>query len=504
MAQPANVVNPNIHLARLREMRKYGGTVQTTGLEAEVIARFLDSHGELGAAIQQGYAQFEELRKTRAELLALDEADQITAVQRGIINFYAVDAINPYVAAGAKGPWIVTLKGAVIYDCGGYGMLGLGHAPDVVLDTMNQPHVMANIMTPAVSQMTFIEHLREEIGQTREGGCPFSHFLCLNSGSESVSIAARLADVNAKEMTAMDGRYAGKPVRGLTLKGSFHGRTDRPAQFSDASLGSYRKYLRSFAGENHLLTVEPNDLAELEAVFKQAATDGFFIEAFFMEPVMGEGDPGHAITPGFYAKARQLTADHGTLFLVDSIQAGLRTHGVLSIVDYPGFSDLPAPDMETYSKALNAGQYPLSVLAMSARAAHLYRSGIYGNTMTANPRALDIAVAVLDNFTSDMRQNIRDRGKELMAKFEAMADELGDAVTKVQGTGLLLSCALNERYACHGADSTEEYLRKKGLGVIHGGTNSLRYTPTFLMTSEEADLIVSLTRDALLNGPGAH
>ena len=45
--------------------------------------------------------------------------------------------------------------------------------------------------------------------------------------------------------------------------------------------------------------------------------------------------------------------------------------------------------METYSKALNAGQYPLSVLALTAPTAELYRKGVYGNTMTTNPRALD-------------------------------------------------------------------------------------------------------------------
>jgi adenylyltransferase/sulfurtransferase len=38
---------------------------------------------------------------------------------------------------------------------------------------------------------------------------------------------------------------------------------------------------------------------------------------------------------------------------------------VLSFVDYPGMEGIAAPDMETYSKALNAGQYPLSVLAVS-------------------------------------------------------------------------------------------------------------------------------------------
>src|SRR5690606_8682764 len=106
---------------------------------------------------------------------------------------------------------------------------------------------------------------------------------------------------------------------------------------------------------------------------------------------------GRGVTPAFYAAARELTAAHGSLLLVDSIQAGLRAHGVLSVIDYPGFENLPAPDMETYSKALNAGQYPLSVLAVSGHVAGLYRSGVYGNTMTTNPRAMDVACAVLDS-----------------------------------------------------------------------------------------------------------
>ena len=33
--------------------------------------------------------------------------------------------------------------------------------------------------------------------------------------------------------------------------------------------------------------------------------------------------------------------------------------GSLSVVDYPGYETAEAPDMETYSKALNGGQYPL-------------------------------------------------------------------------------------------------------------------------------------------------
>lgn len=503
MAQPAELVDAGSHLERLRVLRGHGGVSQTTGLDDRIIESFLRRSSELRKAVEQAYELFNELLESRPALLALDEPAQVAEVQRHIVNFYATDAVNPYVAAGAKGPWVVSLKGAVIYDCGGYGMLGLGHAPDTVLDAMNRPHVMANIMTPNVSQMIFVERLRQEIGHSRKDGTPFSHFLCLNSGSESVTVASRLADVNAKTMTDVGGRHAGRPVRGLTLRGSFHGRTDRPARFSDSSLGTYRKYLRSFEDKDHLLTVEPNNVGELEAVFARAEKEQFFIEAMFMEPVMGEGDPGQAISAEFYARARELTAEHGALLLIDSIQAGLRSHGVLSIVDYPGFQGLAAPDMEAYSKALNAGQYPLSVLAMTEHAAALYKTGIYGNTMTSNPRALDVALAVLDQLTPAVRQNIRDRGKELIEKFQRLADDLDGVITKVQGTGLLLSCELDERFKCYGSNSTEEYLRKRGLGVIHGGKRSLRFTPSFLMTSEEVDLVVALTKDAVLQGPGS-
>ena len=207
------------------------------------------------------------------------------------------------------------------------------------------------------------------------------------------------------------------------------------------------------------------------------------------------------IEPEFYARARELTAAHGTMFIVDSIQAGLRAQGVLSIVDYPGFRELEAPDMEAYSKALNAGQFPLSVLALSENAAATYRQGLYGNTMTTNPRALDVAIAVLDSFDAERRENIRARGQELLTGLAALAKEIHDGITGTQGTGLLVSCALAPRYKAYGANSIEDYLRKKGLGVIHGGERSIRYTPVFDIGAKEVDLIVELTRDAMLNGP---
>jgi acetylornithine/succinyldiaminopimelate/putrescine aminotransferase len=138
---------------------------------------------------------------------------------------------------------------------------------------------------------------------------------------------------------------------------------------------------------------------------------------------------------------------------------------------------------------------------VNERTAGLYRKGIYGNTMTGNPRALDIACAVLAEVTPELRANIRERGMQAVQKLNALKDELGGLITRVQGTGLLFSCELAPQFKCFGAGSIEEYMREHGINVIHGGANSLRFTPHFSMTEAEVDLLVSHVREALKHGP---
>ncbi len=484
----------------LQTIRRRSGQARTVGLPDVTLREFAGRDPMLVQAVSEAVQAHANILDEFPDLAVLPESEQVEALQSDLVNFYADDAVNPYVALAARGPWIVTSCGAVLHDSGGYGMLGLGHGPQGVLEAMGRSHVMANVMTASYSQKRLTQALKREIGHQR-GHCPFRHFLFVNSGSESVSVAARLADVNARIMTDAGGRHAGKSIRLLSLKGGFHGRTERPAQFSDSSRKSYVQHLASFRDWDLLWTVVPNDRDSLEAAFTRAEKDNVFIEAMFMEPVMGEGNPGMAITREFYDTARRLTLEHGTLLLVDSIQAGLRTTGSLSICDYPGFETCQAPDMETYSKALNAGQYPLSVLAMTERASALYRKGIYGNTMTGNPRAMDVGVAVLEELTPELRHNIRERGTEFLERFTRLAAKLDGMITKVQGSGLLLSVELSDAFKCFGEGSTEEWLRLHGIGVIHGGQNSLRFTPHFAITSAEVAMVVDTVGEALVKGP---
>jgi acetylornithine/succinyldiaminopimelate/putrescine aminotransferase len=486
-------------LEKLNSIRSRSGKRQTQGLSDAVVKEFLTLDPKLGQAIDDAHTQFAELERHHASDLKQDEAALIETLQHGYVNFYPKDQTNPYIPLAAKGPWIVTSHGAVVHDSGGYGMLGLGHSPDNVIAAMAKPHVMANIMTANFSQKKLYDLLMKEVGHNRKDK-PFVDFLCMNSGSESVTVATRISDIHAKKMTDQGGPHAGKKIKYLVFKDGFHGRTERPAQASDSSLKKY-EVLASFRGQQFTYKITPNSIEELHQAYEWAKKENVYFEMAFVEPVMGEGNPGMAMTRQFYDAMREITRKNDTLLLVDSIQAGLRATGNLSLCDYPGFEDCLPPDMETYSKAINAGQYPLSILALTHPTAEMYVRGVYGNTMTTNPRALEVACEVLKSITPEIRKNIVDRGREFLEKLSALKKEFPDIVGAVQGTGLLCSIELNAKtHPVVGHNQIEEYLRMRGIGIIHGGKNALRLTPHFQITSREADLVVGAIRDALKNG----
>jgi acetylornithine/succinyldiaminopimelate/putrescine aminotransferase len=354
---------------------------------------------------------------------------------------------------------------------------------------MGRDMVMANVMTPSLAQKRLSDRLLREIGHMR-GSCPLPCFVCLNSGSEAVTLTARIVDIHARHQTDPGGAKAGRTVKTLALTGGFHGRTNRPALMSESTRAIYEEHLASFRDVSSVVFVDINDETALTAAFEAAERDGVFLQAFYIEPVMGEGVPGLAVTRQYYDLARRLTADHGSLLVVDSIQAALRAQGCLSIIDYPGFEDCAPPDMETFSKALNAGQYPLSVVAMREEVAEIYVTGVYGNTMTTNPKALAVACHVLDSIDDAMREHIRRAGALFKEKLEALAAR-HEAIVRVDGTGLMLCAHLDpERASVTGHGGFEELLRVNGIEMIHGGDNGLRFTPHFAITEREIDLIL--------------
>ena len=186
-----------------------------------------------------------------------------------------------------RGPGL-SPHGAVVHDNGGYGMLGAGHGPDSVIESMSDNWVMANVMTASFSQKRLDERLRKELGHAR-GWCPFEKFICMNSGSESVSCLG-IADVNAKLMTQKGGKH--EETIKMAIEKGFHGRTDRPLRYLIPAWG-VRQAPASFQNRDNLILIPANDVESRKA-FNDAAENNVFIELLAIEPVQDEGNPGQA------------------------------------------------------------------------------------------------------------------------------------------------------------------------------------------------------------------
>lgn len=470
---------------KIKQLRSHRQHAQTLGISDANIGKFIKCDDKLCLAIERAYTCYQSKEWQDFLRIAPDsEEEQIDALQERLYNFYELSARNPYIPLGAAGPWLVTSFGAVLHDSGGYGMLGFGHAVPEIEQILGQTQVLANIMTASILQRRIRLLLDTEIGHTRNSTSVYGCYMFLNSGSEAVTLANRIVDVNAKIRA-----NARQRTVSLVHNNSFHGRTERPSRLSDMCTETYVKNLHSFKNRDDVQVIKHNDAEDLQAAFAAAEQQDYFIDAVYLEPVTGEGDPGRAITPSYYQLAHELAAKHGALLVIDSVQAGIRAHGVLSVVDYPGFQHLPAPDIEVFSKALHSGHLPLSAAAVSAAVAKAFPPGLHGNTMTATPRALAVGSYTISQLTPAVRQNIITRGQQFLKKFEVLRKELPDVITHVQGKGLLFCVGINPRLPVVGG--VEKTLRKQGIGVIHGNTNVLRFTPHFQITAAEVELIVA-------------
>jgi len=96
--------------------------VDAPGLSDAVLKRF-ENDKNLVAAVQRAadklLGEGSVFKSKYAGLIQGDEIASVAATQKGYLNFYDNDAVQPYIAVAGQGPWIVTATGSVIYDTGG-------------------------------------------------------------------------------------------------------------------------------------------------------------------------------------------------------------------------------------------------------------------------------------------------------------------------------------------------------------------------------------------------
>jgi acetylornithine aminotransferase len=340
----------------------------------------------------------------------------------------------------------------------GIAVNALGHAhPDVVAALTKQAgtlvHVSNFFATP--TQIELAERLLELADAPAGSGVFFT-----NSGTESNEAAFKIA------------RRTGRP-RILALENSFHGRTMGALALTHKE--AYRAPFEPLPGGVEFLPA--GDTAALEAAL--APGD---VAALVLEPIQGEAGV-LPLSEDYLRAARELTARHGALLILDEVQTGVGRTGEWFAHQRTGGV---VPDVMTLAKGLGGG-FPIgAVLTFGERASTLLSPGQHGTTFGGNPLGAAVALAVLGTIAEDgLLASARTLGAQLQARITELAAR--DArITGVRGAGLLQGITL----AAPIAPQVVAAALEAGFILNAANPTTLRLAPPLIITGEELDSFV--------------
>jgi acetylornithine aminotransferase len=288
-------------------------------------------------------------------------------------------------------------------------------------------------------------------------------FLC-NSGTEANEAALKLA--------ILHGAGAGK-TRIVATENGFHGRT--LGALSITGKAAIREPFAPFGRD--VVFVPYGDADALKAAVDET------VAAVFLEPTQGE--TGVVPSPaGYLTAARELTAEHGALLVLDEIQSGFGRTGAWFAHHAEGI----VPDIVTLAKGLGGG-VPIGAVLATEATASLFTKGTHGSTFGGNPIACAASLAVIDTIERDhLFENVLALGERLGARL--IADP---RVTEVRGQALWRGINLTEPVA---AEAVERLI---GLGVLANAPrpDTVRIAPPLTITESELDAFCDKLIEAL-------
>lgn len=241
-----------------------------------------------------------------------------------------------------------------------------------------------------------------------------------------------------------------------------------------------------------------------------AAEGADTIAAFIGEPVLGTGG---IIPPpeGYWTRIQEILDRHDILLIVDEVVTGFGRLGTMFGSEYYGLK----PDVITIAKGLTSAYAPLSGSIISDKVFDVIASGTdahgvfgHGWTYSAHPICAAAGIANLQLIDQlGLVENAGQVGPYLTSELEkALSDH--PAVVEVRGAGLLSAV----EFAPPGRGLDPFDVGDAVIPRIVGDINKrgviarpmpqsdiIGFSPPLCLTKEEADQIVSATRDAVFD-----
>jgi acetylornithine/N-succinyldiaminopimelate aminotransferase len=356
---------------------------------------------------------------------------------------------------------LVSGDGAVVTDAdgktyvdllGGIAVNVLGHRHPAVIEAVHRQMSTLGHTSNLYATEPGIALAEALVGHL---GAPARVFFC-NSGTEANEVAFKI--------TRLTGR-----TKIVAAQGAFHGRT----MGSLALTGQPAKQAPFAPLPGDVIHVPFGDVDALRAAV------GPDTAAVFLEPIMGEGgvvDP----PAGYLVAAREITAAHGALLVVDEVQTGVGRTGAFFAHQHDGIT----PDVVTLAKGLGGG-LPIGACLAVGDTAELLTPGLHGSTFGGNPVCTAAALAVLRVLADE---HLIDRadvlGKTISHGVEALGHPLVD---RVRGRGLLRGIVLT----ADAAKGVELAARDAGFLVNAAAADVVRLAPPLIVTEAQIEAFIA-------------
>ncbi|MBV9513350.1 MAG: acetylornithine transaminase [Mycobacteriaceae bacterium] len=357
----------------------------------------------------------------------------------------------PLALASGQGAVVTDVDGTAYLDLlGGIAVNVLGHRHPAVIEAatrqLNTLGHTSNLYMhePGIALAEMLVALLGAESETRV-------FFC-NSGAEANEVAFKLSRLTGRtKLVAAHEAFHGRTMGSLALTGQ----PSKQAPFAP------------LPGE--VVHVPYGDGDALAA----AVTDE--TAAVFLEPIMGES--GVVVPPeGYLAAAREITANHGVLLVLDEVQTGMGRTGTFFAHQHDGIT----PDVVTLAKGLGGG-LPIGACLAIGPAADLMTPGLHGSTFGGNPICAAAALAVLRTLTEqDLITRAATLGKTLSHGVESLNHPL---VSQVRGRGLLCGVVLSAPLA----KSAEAAARDAGYLINAPAPDIIRLAPPLIITETQID-----------------
>jgi adenosylmethionine-8-amino-7-oxononanoate aminotransferase len=254
----------------------------------------------------------------------------------------------------------------------------------------------------------------------------------------------------------------------------------------------------------HTSVVDHDSVDELERELLRLGPDT--VAAFFCEPVIGAG--GVRLPPdGYLEGVWELCAEHGVLFVVDSVICAFGRLGTwFGIERWPEVQ----PDLITFAKGVSSGYLPVGgLIASGAIAAPFWEDGgamfRHGATYAGHPACCAAALANLDVLE---REGLIPRGQELEGDLAEVLAPLADhaQVAEVRsGLGLLAGVELAPDVLDADSSAVAKVVRaaRDGGVLVRGLGTSVAVSPPLTVEREHLELIAESLRHAFDALPSA-